>query len=106
MDGKKRQSHPSDGLWQELEIDELGVLSPTQKRRTSRWEVGYLAAAIKAVADARVGDDYVSFLTGSYTTGLYRSQPMVFCGLFPSMPTSLKICGMPSKLKLNDGAAL
>jgi len=39
----------------ELEIDELGVLSPTQKQvEELHAEVGYLAAAIKAVADARV----------------------------------------------------
>jgi len=32
---------------------------------------------------------------------------MVFCGLFPSMPTSLKICGMPSKAETQRcGAAL
>jgi len=34
----------------ELEIDELGVLSPTQKQvEELHAEVGYLAAAIKAV---------------------------------------------------------
>ncbi|MGL5080229.1 MAG: GTP-binding protein, partial [Microcoleaceae cyanobacterium] len=42
----------------EYEIDELGVLSPTQKPvdELHAGEVGYLSASIRAVADARVGD--------------------------------------------------
>ncbi|MGH2416369.1 MAG: GTP-binding protein, partial [Microcystaceae cyanobacterium] len=42
----------------EYEIDELGVLSPNQIQveELHAGEVGYLAAAIRAVEDARVGD--------------------------------------------------
>jgi len=39
---------------------------PTQKQVEELHGVGYLAAAIKAVADARVGDT-ISCLTGSCT---------------------------------------
>jgi GTP-binding protein LepA len=39
-------------------VDEIGILAPNQVKVTSlhAGEVGYLAASIKAVADARVGD--------------------------------------------------
>ena len=49
-------------------------------------EVGYLAASIKQVADARVGDTVTlkkqpaAEALGGYT----EAQPMVFCGLFPT----------------------
>ena len=40
------------------ELDEIGVMAPDQVKVNSlhAGEVGYLAASIKAVADARVGD--------------------------------------------------
>jgi GTP-binding protein LepA len=42
----------------EYAVDELGVLSPTQVQvdQLHAGEVGYLAASIRAVEDARVGD--------------------------------------------------
>lgn len=42
----------------EYEVDELGVLSPNQMQVDELFagEVGYLAASIRQVADARVGD--------------------------------------------------
>ncbi len=88
MDGtvKKRRSHSSDGFGKEFEIDELGVLSPTQKQveELHAGEVGYVAAAIKAVADARVGDTIT--LAAKPARGvawLHRSQADGFCGMFP-----------------------
>ena len=42
------------------ELDEVGVMAPDQRKVDSlqAGEVGYLAASIKAVADARVGDTF------------------------------------------------
>ncbi len=54
------------------ELDEVGVMAPDQRKVDSlqAGEVGYLAASIKAVADARVGDTITlvnnPLLTGGY----------------------------------------
>ncbi len=93
----------------EYEIDELGVLSPTQKQVNDlhAGEVGYLAAAIKAVADARVGDTIT--LTNAKATdplsGYKEANPMVFCGMFPIDADQFEdLREALEKLKLNDAA--
>lgn len=93
----------------ECEIDELGVLSPTQKpvNELHAGEVGYLSAAIKAVADARVGDT-ITLAKGSATEplpGYTEAKPMVFCGLFPIDSDQFPdLREALDKLKLNDAA--
>ena len=49
-------------------------------------EVGYFAAAIKAVEDARVGDTITLAETPASQAlpGYTEAKPMVFCGLFPT----------------------
>ncbi len=49
-------------------------------------EVGYLAASIKAVADARVGDTITlkRAPAAEALPGYTEAMPMVFCGLFPT----------------------
>jgi GTP-binding protein LepA len=93
----------------EYEIDELGVLSPTQKQveELHAGEVGYLAAAIKAVADARVGDTMT--LSNAKATealpGYTEANPMVFCGMFPIDADQFEdLREALDKLKLNDAA--
>ncbi|CAI6010421.1 unnamed protein product [Closterium sp. NIES-65] len=99
----------------QYEVDELGVLSPTQMPVDCLYagEVGYLAASIRQVADARVGDT-ITHAGGAGKGGPpakeglpgYREAvPMVFCGLFPidadqfpSLREALE------KLQLNDAA--
>lgn len=93
----------------ELEIDELGVLSPTQKQveELHAGEVGYLAAAIKAVADARVGDTITLASSPAATPlpGYTEAKPMVFCGLFPIDADQFEnLRDALQKLKLNDAA--
>jgi GTP-binding protein LepA len=72
----------------EYEIDELGVLAPSQKQVESlhAGEVGYIAASIKAVADARVGDTITlaKAPAAEPLPGYVEAKPMVFCGLFPT----------------------
>ena len=93
------------------EVVELGVMSPGQKQvaELGPGEVGYFAASIKAVADARVGDTVTSAANGQGAEealpGYAQAQPMVFCGLFPcdadaynSLRESL------GRLQLNDAA--
>jgi len=67
----------------ELEIDELGVLSPTQKQVEELHAGKWAVAAIKAVADARVGDTITLASSPAAPTGYTEAKPMVFCGLFP-----------------------
>ena len=93
----------------EYEIDELGVLSPTQVQvnELHAGEVGYLAAAIKAVEDARVGDTITLAAAPAPNAlpGYAEAKPMVFCGLFPidaDQYTDLR--DALEKLKLSDAA--
>jgi GTP-binding protein LepA len=93
----------------EYEIDELGVLSPTQKQVSElhAGEVGYLGAAIKAVADARVGDTIT--LSNAKATeplpGYAEANPMVFCGMFPIDADQFEdLREALEKLELNDAA--
>ncbi|NET58626.1 MAG: elongation factor 4 [Symploca sp. SIO2E6] len=93
----------------EYDIDELGVLSPTQVRveELHAGEVGYLAAAIKAVEDARVGDTITLSASPAPKPlpGYTEAKPMVFCGLFPTDSDQYKdLRDALDKLKLNDAA--
>ncbi|QEY33215.1 elongation factor 4 [Synechococcus sp. RSCCF101] len=70
------------------ELDEIGVMAPDQRQVDSlhAGEVGYLAASIKAVADARVGDTITLMNAPAEAPlpGYTEAKPMVFCGLFPT----------------------
>ncbi|MGL5065352.1 MAG: translation elongation factor 4, partial [Microcoleus sp.] len=93
----------------EYVIDELGVLSPTQVQvdELHAGEVGYLAAAIKAVADARVGDTItlVKKAASEPLPGYTEAKPMVFCGLFPTDADQFPdLREALEKLELNDAA--
>jgi GTP-binding protein LepA len=93
----------------EYEIDELGVLSPTQVpvEELHAGEVGYLAAAIKAVEDARVGDTMTLAEAPAEAPlpGYKEAKPMVFCGLFPTNADQFEdLRDALEKLKLNDAA--
>ncbi|AFZ03468.1 translation elongation factor 4 [Calothrix sp. PCC 6303] len=93
----------------EFQIDELGVLSPTQKPvdELHAGEVGYFAAAIKAVTDARVGDTItlVNKKAPTALPGYTEANPMVFCGMFPIDADQFEdLREALDKLKLNDAA--
>ncbi|MBD2459861.1 elongation factor 4 [Oscillatoria sp. FACHB-1407] len=93
----------------EYQIDELGVLSPNQVQveELHAGEVGYLAAAIKAVEDARVGDT-ITLATAPAKEplpGYKEAKPMVFCGLFPTDADDFEnLREALEKLRLNDAA--
>ena len=93
----------------EYEIDELGVLSPTQVQVDAlhAGEVGYLAASIKAVEDARVGDTItlVQSPAEGPLPGYVEAKPMVFCGLFPTVSDQFEeLREALEKLHLSDAA--
>ncbi|WP_269622456.1 translation elongation factor 4 [Prochlorococcus marinus] len=70
------------------ELDEIGIMAPDQIQvnELHAGEVGYLAASIKAVADARVGDTITlcNQIASTPLPGYKEAKPMVFCGLFPT----------------------
>jgi GTP-binding protein LepA len=93
----------------QFELDEVGVLSPTQVQvdELHAGEVGYLAAAIKAVGDARVGDTITlaNKPASEALPGYTEAKPMVFCGLFPiDADKYADLKEALEKLKLNDAA--
>jgi len=93
----------------EYVIDELGILSPNQIQVTElhAGEVGYFAAAIKAVGDARVGDTITLANNPALEPlpGYTEANPMVFCGLFPIEADQYPdLRDALEKLKLNDAA--
>jgi GTP-binding protein LepA len=94
---------------QEYEIDEIGILAPNQIKveELHAGEVGYLGAAIKTVAHARVGDTITLAHTPASVPfpGYQEAKPMVFCGLFPTDADQFEdLREALVKLKLNDAA--
>ncbi|MFZ4803238.1 MAG: translation elongation factor 4 [Synechococcus lacustris] len=91
------------------ELDEVGVMAPDQRQTEElhAGEVGYMAASIKAVADARVGDT-ITLANNPATEalpGYAEAKPMVFCGLFPTDADQYPdLREALDKLKLSDAA--
>ena len=93
----------------EYDIDELGVLSPNQVQvdQLHAGEVGYIAASIKSVEDARVGDTItlVKVPAAKPLEGYVEAKPMVFCGLFPTDADQYEdLREALDRLRLNDAA--
>ena len=93
----------------EYVVDEIGVLAPKQVPvdSLSAGEVGYFAASIKTVADARVGDTITLAKDPSSDplAGYQEAQPMVFCGLFPTENDQYPdLRDALEKLQTNDAA--
>ena len=91
------------------EVDEVGVFTPAMRAfdELASGEVGYFTAAIKNVADARVGDTVTLAEHGAATPlpGYRAVKPMVYAGLFPTASedyTDLKEA--LEKLQLNDAS--
>eukprot|EP00898_Chlorokybus_atmophyticus_P009226 jgi/Chlat1/933/Chrsp108S08616 len=111
MDGKVRRGDKIKLMAskKEFEIDQLGVLAPkeVQVDELVAGEVGYFSAAIKSVADARVGDTLTSVSRPATEAlpGYVEAKPMVFCGLFPIDANQFNdLREALEKLQLNDAA--
>ena len=92
-----------------FEVDEVGIFTPSMMPMESlpAGTVGYMAASIKNVKDARVGDTVTlaSNPSAQPLSGYEPAMPMVFCGLYPietvqyeDLRTALE------KLQLNDAS--
>lgn len=111
MDGSVKQGDRIKLMFsqKEYQIDELGVLSPHQIRvdELHAGEVGYFAAAIKSVEDARVGDTItLAFAPAPEPLpGYTEAKPMVYCGMFPIDADQYEdLREALNKLRLNDAA--
>jgi len=91
------------------EIDELGVISPEPQpiEALGPGEVGFLTAAIKEVALAKVGDTVTDHAhpAGEMLPGYREPTPMVFSGLYPVDSADFPdLRDALEKLRLNDAS--
>lgn len=93
----------------EFEVIEVGVFTPKAvvTDELSVGDVGFLTAAIKNVADTRVGDTITSAKNGATEAlpGYRKLNPMVYCGLYPIDSSKFNdLREALEKLELNDSA--
>ena len=93
----------------DYDIVSLGAFAPFPKDvdALGPGEVGFLTAAIKEVADARVGDTITeaSKPCASPLPGFQAAKPMVFAGIFPTDPARYEdLRDALDKLRLNDAS--
>jgi GTP-binding protein LepA len=90
-------------------IERVGVFTPkpTQVDALGPGEIGFITAAIKTVADCRVGDTITEDRRPAETPlpGFKPLQPVVFCGLFPTDAADYeRLRDSLAKLRLNDAS--
>ncbi len=97
----------------EFEVTELGTFTPhaTVLDEIGLGEVGFLAANIKSVHDAKVGDTITHAFTQTTKPatealpGFKEVKPMVFAGVFPTDGTDYpNLRDALEKLQMNDAA--
>jgi GTP-binding protein LepA len=93
----------------EYEVTKTGILTPKplDVAELTAGEVGYISAAIKTIADTKIGDTITDAANpaAAQLEGYKEIKPMVFCGLYPvetnqyeDLKTALE------KLRLNDSS--
>jgi len=90
-------------------VDRVGIFRPKQEvlEALGPGEVGFFTAAIKEVADTRVGDTVTEEKrpTAQALPGFKPVQPVVFCGLFPVDASQFEdLRDAMGKLRLNDAS--
>jgi GTP-binding protein LepA len=90
-------------------VDRVGIFRPKQEMLDvlGPGEVGFFTAAIKEVADTRVGDTVTEEKrpAAQAMPGFKPVQPVVFCGLFPVDASQFEdLRDAMSKLRLNDAS--
>ena len=94
----------------EYEVVELGIMRPGRlepRDMLRAGEVGYLAASIRSVKDARVGDTITLANNSAQQPlpGYKKVNPMVYCGVFPADGAHYQdLREALEKLQLNDAA--
>jgi GTP-binding protein LepA len=91
------------------EISDIGRLKPRMTASDDgleAGEVGYICAAIKALADVKVGDTItLEENQAEPLAGFREMKPMVYCGLYPSGETTYdQLREAVEKLSLNDAS--
>lgn len=91
------------------DVTEVGIFTPTMLATESlaAGDVGYIAASIKTVSDAHVGDTVTDAdnPTANPLKGYKEVQSMVFCGIFPADGSKYnELKEALEKLKLNDAS--
>ena len=111
IDGKLKKGQriklmASGGAYQ---VERVGIFRPKQEMlpELGPGEVGFFTAAIKQVADTRVGDTVTDerHPTPKALPGFKPAQPVVFCGLFPVDAAQFEdLREAMSRLRLNDAS--
>jgi GTP-binding protein LepA len=91
------------------EVERVGVFTPklTPVEALGPGEIGFLTAAIKEVADTRVGDTITDDRkpVTEMLAGFRPAIPVVFCGLFPIDAAEFdELRAAMGKLRLNDAS--
>jgi GTP-binding protein LepA len=91
------------------QLERVGIFRPKQEMldQLGPGEIGFFTAAIKEVADTRVGDTIVDEKnpTPEALPGFKPAQPVVFCGLFPVDAADFEdLRDAMAKLRLNDAS--
>ena len=91
------------------QVERVGIFRPKQEMlaELGPGEVGFFTAAIKQVADTRVGDTVTDEKTPTAVAlpGFKPVQPVVFCGLFPIDAADFEdLREAMSRLRLNDAS--
>jgi GTP-binding protein LepA len=92
-----------------FEVEEVGVFTPTMQQVESLGpgEVGYIAAGIKSLSDAGVGDTITDARRPAPAPlpGYRRVKPVVFCGYYPIEREEINaLRDALEKLQINDSA--
>ena len=90
-------------------VDRVGIFRPKQEMigELGPGEIGFFTAAIKQVADTRVGDTVTEEKRecGEALPGFQPAQPVVFCGFFPLDSAEFEaLRDAMAKLRLNDAS--
>ncbi|MEC9367972.1 MAG: translation elongation factor 4 [Pseudomonadota bacterium] len=90
-------------------VDRVGIFRPKQEKveELGPGEIGFFTAAIKEVADTRVGDTITEEKKScdKPLAGFKEAQPVVFCGLFPVDSNQFEdLRDAIAKLRLNDAS--
>lgn len=95
----------------EFDVTEVGCFVPNTKQTDilEAGQVGYFAASIKNVRDARVGDTVTDANnpTPHALPGYRKATPMVYCGLYPVENSDYdNLRDALEKLQLNDASLI
>jgi len=91
------------------QVDRVGVFTPKAQpvEALDPGEIGFITASIKDIADARVGDTITDDRkpASEPLSGFRPSQPVVFCGMFPTDAAQFEdLREALGRLRLNDAS--